>query len=118
VLGSGHTFNHIADTNTNGVFVSLVKMKDVVVGENTVTFGAGCIYADLLKVVDQAGKALPNLPSLPHINIVGSVVTGTHGSGYNQPMLVSHAQSIEMVFADGSVRTINKSEDPNFYYYI
>jgi hypothetical protein len=33
-------------------------------------------------------------------------------------MLVSHVHSYDIVFADGSFKTVNKTEDPNFYYYI
>jgi xylitol oxidase len=83
VQGSGHTFSDLADTVDGGVFISLVNFKNIVVEENVVHFGAGCIYSDLIKAVDAAGKALPNLPSLPHINVVGSMVTATHGSGYH-----------------------------------
>lgn len=46
-----------------------------------VRFGAGVTYTTLIKALVERKLALPNLPSLPHLNVVGSVVTGTHGSG-------------------------------------
>lgn len=95
----------------------MVKLRDTVVGENEVSFGAGCIYSDLLIAVDAAGKALPNLPSLPHINVVGSMVTTTHGSGYKQQALIAHVQNFDIILADGSLKTVHK-DDPNFYLYI
>jgi alditol oxidase len=95
----------------------LVKLRDIVVKENEVSFGAGCIYSDLLVAVDTANKALPNLPSLPHINVVGSMVTTTHGSGYKQPALIAHVQNFDIVMGDGSLQTVRK-DDPNFYLYI
>jgi xylitol oxidase len=116
--GTNHTFNNLGDTVEGGVFVSLSKFKDVVVGENSVKFGAGITYSELIKPVDAAGKALPNLPSLPHINVVGSMMTATHGSGYHEPIMTAHVLSIDVVFADGSTRTINKGEDPDFFLYI
>jgi len=46
-----------------------------------VTFGAGITYSQLIAALAENKLALPNVPSLPHLNVVGSVVTGTHGSG-------------------------------------
>lgn len=82
VQGSGHTFGDIADTVDGGVFISLNKFKEVKVNKQEVTFGAGITYSELIRAVDDFGMALPNLPSLPHINVVGSMITATHGSGY------------------------------------
>jgi len=83
VQGSGHTFNDIADTVEGGAIISLVNMKEIQVKEGEISFGAGCIYYDLIKAADASNQAIPNLPSLPHINVVGSMITTTHGSGYN-----------------------------------
>ena len=85
VQGTGHTFNLISDSQggpVDSVFISLVNFKEVEVGETQVHFGSGITYSELIRYVDAAGKALPNLPSLPHINVVGSMITATHGSGF------------------------------------
>jgi len=82
VQGSGHTFNNIADTVEGGVLISLVNFKQIAVEGDLVHFGAGVTYSELIVAVDNSGKALPNLPSLPHINVVGSCITASHGSGY------------------------------------
>ena len=71
----------------------------------------------MIVAVDKAGLALPNVPSLPHVNVVGSTVTATHGSGSKQPILLAHATAVEMVFADGSVETITKDHE-DFYIYV
>jgi len=82
VQGSGHTFNNIADTVDGGVLINLFNFKDIAVTGDVVHFGAGVTYSELIVAVDNSGKALPNLPSLPHINVVGSCITASHGSGY------------------------------------
>lgn len=47
------------------------------------------------------------------------MVTATHGSGYNEPILAAHVISIKIAFADGTARRIDKRDNPeNFYYYI
>ena len=81
VTGTSHSFNDIADTP--GTHVILDRMKDISfdLKNKRVTFGAGFTYTDLIKELRAKKMALHNLPSLPHLNVVGSVVTGTHGSG-------------------------------------
>jgi len=117
VQGSGHTFNHISDSYHNGVIINLINFKDVKVEEDVVHFGAGITYSDLIRHVDAAGKALPNVPSLPHINVVGSMITATHGSGHKQPMLVDWVQAYEIVMPNGTIKEMTRS-DPHFFYYI
>lgn len=85
------------------------KFRDITVEENQVHFGSGVNYSELIQAVDAAGRALPNVPSLPHINVVGSMVTVTHGSGHNQPMLPGHVSRVEIVLADGSVKTVDRA---------
>ena len=79
--GSAHSFNSNADTN--GIHLSLEEMRTITYDEDTqkVTFGAGVNYTWLIEELAKHGRAIRNLPSLPHLNIVGSVSTGTHGSG-------------------------------------
>lgn len=81
MYGSAHSFSDIADTD--GLHISLANLTDISVDQSkmTVTFGAGVTYTMLIKKLTEHKMALRNLPSLPHINVVGSVVTGTHGSG-------------------------------------
>ena len=100
------------------MFIGLSNFKDVKVGQDSVKFGAGITYSELIKYVDNAGKALPNLPSLPHINVVGSMMTATHGSGYHEPIMTAHVLSIDVMFTDGTTKTINKGQDPDFFLYI
>ena len=81
VVGTQHSFTDIADTP--GTQVSLEKFTEIKVNtsDNTVTFGAGVTYTLLMEALIEHKLALSNLPSLPHLNVVGSMVTGTHGGG-------------------------------------
>ena len=81
-------------------------------------FGAGITYSELIKFVHVAGKALPNLPSLPHINVVGSMMTATHGSGYHEPIMTAHVTSIDVMYPDGSTKTLHKEGNPDFFLHI
>ena len=81
VRSTRHSFNDIADTD--GVFLSLgqfsyVRLKPE---ENAVEIGAGATYTMVIEFMKKYNVALHNVPSLPHISFIGSLVTGTHGGG-------------------------------------
>ncbi|GGP78711.1 D-arabinono-1,4-lactone oxidase [Streptomyces calvus] len=105
VLGSGHSFNEIAEPGEDGVLLSLDALPaeiDVDTAARTVRVGGGVRYAELAREVHRHGLALPNMASLPHISVAGSVATGTHGSGVGNGPLASSVRAVEIVVADGS----------------
>ncbi|MER6677964.1 FAD-binding protein [Streptomyces sp. NPDC000983] len=116
VLGSGHSFNAIAEPGERGVLLSLSGLPaevDVDTGARTVRVGGGVRYAELARVVHAHGLALPNMASLPHISVAGSVATGTHGSGVANGSLAAPVREVELVTADGSTVRIGRA-DPRF----
>ena len=113
VLGSGHSFNAIADPGERGVLVSLAALPpEIEVDEaaRTVRVGGGVRYAELAEELHARGLALANMASLPHISVAGSVATGTHGSGVGNPPLASAVRSVELVVADSSTETIDRGD--------
>jgi xylitol oxidase len=116
VLGSGHSFNEIAEPGPEGVLLSIAGLPpviDVDTAARTVRVSGGVRYAELARVVHAHGLALPNMASLPHISVAGSVATGTHGSGVGNGPLSSSVREVELVTADGSTLTIGR-DDPRF----
>ncbi|WP_405469443.1 D-arabinono-1,4-lactone oxidase [Streptomyces canus] len=116
VLGSGHSFNEIAEPGPEGVLLSIADLPpviDVDTAARTVRVSGGVRYAELARVVYTHGLALPNMASLPHISVAGSVATGTHGSGVGNGPLSSAVREVELITADGSVLTIGR-DDPRF----
>ncbi len=116
VLGSGHSFNLIADPGPEGVLHSLTALPpsiEVDTAARTVRVAGGVRYAELARAVHGQGFALPNMASLPHISVAGSVATGTHGSGNTNGSLASPVCEVELVLADGSALTIGR-DDPRF----
>jgi xylitol oxidase len=113
VLGSGHSFNEIAEPGADGILLSLTALPaevDVDTTARTVRVGGGVRYAELARVVHERGLALHNMASLPHISVAGSVATGTHGSGVANGSLASAVREVELVTADGSVLRIGRGE--------
>ncbi|MEU9187764.1 FAD-binding protein [Streptomyces sp. NPDC048484] len=116
VLGSGHSFNLIADPGSGGVLLTLTALPpsvEVDTAARTVRVAGGVRYAELARAVHGKGLALPNMASLPHISVAGSVATGTHGSGNTNGSLASPVREVELVLADGSDLTIGR-DDPRF----
>ncbi len=80
--GSRHAFNDIADTTGDHVSLAgLPRVIEIDRAAGTVTVDGAIRYGDLCPVLEEAGLALHNLASLPHISIAGACITGTHGSG-------------------------------------
>ncbi|MFJ9559080.1 FAD-binding protein [Streptomyces fuscichromogenes] len=113
VLGSGHSFNRIADPGPEGVLVSIAGLPPAVevdTAARTVRVAGGVRYAELARAVHAKGLALPNMASLPHISVAGSVATGTHGSGVANGSLAAPVREVELVLADGSTVTIARDD--------
>lgn len=110
-LGSRHSFNDIADTP--GTLVVLDRLDDDIVLDvqnMTVTVSGGTRYGTLAAALHQRGFALHNLASLPHISVAGAVATGTHGSGDANGNLATAVTGLEMVTADGSIRSVRRGD--------
>ncbi|MFZ3567438.1 FAD-binding protein [Streptomyces sp. BH097] len=115
VLGSGHSFNRIADVDAGrgGALVSLADLPhriDVDTAERTVRVGGGVRYAELAAALHTHGLALPNMASLPHISVAGSVATGTHGSGNGNRSLAEAVRAVEILTGDGELVTLARGD--------
>jgi xylitol oxidase len=111
-LGSGHSFNDIADTPA--VLISLAGLPPVFEidsGGRTVRVGASLRYAEVGRRLHEHGFALHNLASLPHISVAGSVATATHGSGDANANLATQVSALEMVTADGDLIELSRERD-------
>lgn len=115
VLGSGHSFSEVAATD--GLLLSLEDLPltvDVDSATATARVSAGARFAHVMPALHAAGLALHNTGSLPHISVAGAAATGTHGSGTGNPCLAAAVTGIELVGADGELRTLHPA-DPDFY---
>jgi xylitol oxidase len=111
VLATRHTFNDIGDA---AELVTLAELPaDVVVGDGTVSCGAGMRYGELAEALDPEGLALHNLASLPHISLAGAIATATHGSGEGQGNLATAVAGLELMTSSGDVVTFARG-DPEF----
>jgi alditol oxidase len=111
VLGTGHSFNDMADSP--GAQVSLAGLPpevEVDSAASLVRVAAGVSYASLASRLDRHGFALRNLASLPHISVAGACATGTHGSGPANQNLSAAVTGLEFVTADGDVVELDRGD--------
>ena len=112
VVGSRHSFNAIADST--GDLISLDRLRPVLevdVQRRQITIDGGITYGRLAPRVCEAGFALHNTASLPHITVAGACATATHGSGSRNAILGSRVAAMEIVTADGTVRKLSRRDD-------
>ncbi len=110
IVGTRHAFNDISDTA--GDLVSLAGLPtDIAINDAaaTVTITGAVTYGMLAPALHDAGWALPNLASLPHVSVVGAVATGTHGSGDRIGSLATAVSGIEILTGDGEVIELDRS---------
>jgi len=111
VLGSGHSFNRMADTT--GDLVSLAGLPRVVAvapDRRTVRVDGGIRYGDLAVALEKEGLALHNTASLPHISVAGAVATATHGSGVRNANLASAVSGLEFLSGTGDLVALSRDD--------
>ncbi len=107
VLGTGHSFSPVADTDATLLLLDAMPHEiDVDTATSTVRVAAGARWGELAPVVHGRGFALANMGSLPHISVAGSASTGTHGSGSSLVCLAGSVTGLELVRADGSIELL------------
>ena len=111
-LGTGHSFNDIADSPGAQVSVAgLPPEVEIDSAASVAQVAAGLTYAELAVRLDEKGLALGNLASLPHISVAGACATATHGSGLANASLAAAVTGLEMVAADGDLVTVDGQDD-------
>lgn len=111
-VGSRHSFNGIADSTENMLSLSqLAPIIEIDEARQTVTVSGGMRYGDFCDQLHEAGYALHNLASLPHISVVGACATATHGSGEGNGNLATAVSALELVTANGDVVTLSRDKD-------
>lgn len=110
-VGTRHSFSPIADS-PDGTLVELSGFApNIAIDATTMTasVSAGTSYGVLADELERQGYALANMASLPHISVIGGTATGTHGSSDRTGILSTAITALELVLADGSLVTVDRS---------
>jgi L-gulono-1,4-lactone dehydrogenase len=113
VAGSGHSFTETALTEGTMLRVeALSGVLDADRGSGLVKVGGGTVLADLNEELAGLGLAMENLGDIDRQTIAGAISTGTHGTGARLRGISAQVEGLELVLADGSVRHLSASTDP------
>jgi alditol oxidase len=114
-LGTRHTFTGMGDAEQLVALDRLAGAAEIAIDPErmTATVGPAVTYAQLAEKLEAAGLALANMASLPHISVVGAVITGTHGSGDALGNLATSVRALRLVISTGDVVEIGGG-DPRF----
>jgi L-gulono-1,4-lactone dehydrogenase len=111
VAGAGHSFTDVACSD--GLLLTLGRMDrvlDVDPGSGRVRVEGGITIRALNAALAEHGRALANLGDIDAQTIAGAISTATHGTGATLQNISAQVESIELVLADGSVRTLSRDD--------
>ncbi|MFI5896774.1 FAD-binding protein [Actinoplanes sp. NPDC051513] len=109
VLGSGHSFNRMADTTGDLVSLAgLPRVVEVSADRKSVRIDGGIRYGDLAVRLQEEGLAVHNMASLPHISVAGAVATATHGSGVRNANLATGVSGLELIDGAGNLVVLDR----------
>ena len=112
VAGAGHSFS--AAAVTDGTLLSLdalARVLDADASSGLVRVEAGIRLHALSRELHARGLAMPNLGDIDVQSLAGALSTGTHGTGTRLPNLSGQVESVELVLADGSERTLTGGDE-------
>jgi FAD-linked oxidoreductase len=112
MTGSGHSFT--PTVATDGVLLrpdGLTGIRSVDQGAGLVTVEAGCPLAKLNAALLSHDLSLANMGDIDVQTVAGAIQTGTHGTGRSTAGIAAQVAGLELVLADGTVRTCS-TDDP------
>ncbi len=112
-LGTRHTFNDVADSAELVTLGAMDPAIEIDPDTMTASASAGVRYGILAQTLHEAGYALHNMGSLPHISIGGATATATHGSGMANGNLATAVSGVEFVTSGGDLVQVRRG-DPDF----
>jgi FAD/FMN-containing dehydrogenase len=103
-------------SSTSGLIIDVTRMAGVQVNGSTATVGAGTRLIDFYSGLAAYGRAVPG-GSCPTVGISGLTLGGGVGvvaRAYG--LTCDNLQSLQLVTADGQIRTCNPSENADLYW--
>jgi len=114
-IGSGHSFTAIAVPDDVAVRAPRDPRLLQVDATGLATVPAGMTLRTLNPLLWARGWALPNLGDIDAQTVAGAIATGTHGTGARHRGLADQVRALELVTADGAVRSCSPSENADVF---
>lgn len=116
MAGTGHSFTPVAVTD--GLLLrpdGLRRVRSVDREAGLVTVEAGCPLRDLNIILAAQGLSLANMGDIQEQTVAGAIQTGTHGTGRSVASIAAQVAGLELVLADGTVRTCSEEKDRELF---
>ncbi len=115
-IGAGHSFTTIGATD--GVQLRLDRLAGIVHADRRtglVTVLAGTRLHELNDALWQLGLSMTNLGDIDVQTISGAISTGTHGTGAKFGGIATQVRAMDLVLADGTIRTCSADVHPELF---
>ena len=120
VVSGGKHSSGGASSTEGGLVIDLAKMRKVVVdpATKTVRVQGGCIWKDVDEAAAEYGLAMVG-GTVNHTGVGGLTLGGGYGwlSG-RYGLTIDSLLEVQMVLADGSIRTVSKDQNPDLFWAI
>lgn len=116
IVGSGHSFTGLATTEGDLIDLSAISgLIDFDAATGRARFGAGTRLFDVAAMLDEKGRALPNLPDIDVQTLAGTFSTATHGTGNDLPALHDAIRSFRIVTPSGEVMDVDAQSHADLF---
>ncbi len=97
--------------------LNMLGMNSVFYNEKdeTVTVGSGATWKKIQKALDKYGRSVRIMQSDNIFTVGGSISVNVHGWQAGDPPLASTIVSMKVITADGELRRISKTEEPELF---
>lgn len=101
----------------NALVIDMRDMNRISVDEttSTVRVGAGATWRQVLEAVHPKGLSVAAMPSIDVLSVGGTLSANAHGVDFRTGSLASTVRSLRIMLADGSVRTIDRTHQPELF---
>ncbi len=116
IKGGGHSYQGTSNA-PDSLLIWTRHMNDITVGSDSVTLGAGTIWAQAYDAVTTQHGRYVQGGGCTTVGVAGLVQSGGFGSFSKRfGTAASHLREAEVVTADGRIRTVNASSDPDLFW--
>ena len=116
MTGSGHSFTPTAATD--GVLLrpdGLTAIRSIDPDACLVTAESGCPLARLSTELLGHGLSLTNMGDIDVQTVAGAIQTGTHGTGRASGGMAAQVAALELVLADGTIRSCSATDNGELF---
>jgi FAD/FMN-containing dehydrogenase len=105
ILGAGYSQGGQAEPAKDGLVIDMRRMNRINIIGETVHVEAGCIWADVIDALNRVGRSPAEMQSYVNFSVGGAIGVNCHGRGMQFGSIVDTIVSLDVVMADGSIRT-------------